>query len=49
MLFGGEDGLIKIVELRSREVVGELRGHTGCIYSVCVNEDGTLVGSGGDD
>ena len=24
-------------------------GHTGCIYSVCVSRDGSLVGSGGED
>ena len=46
---GGEDGILRIWDLRSRTLTHQQRGHTGWIYAVAISPDGSRIASAGDD
>lgn len=46
---GGEDGTVKLWELRHRSLRRTLVGHTGWVFAVAVTPDGRIVASAGDD
>jgi WD40 repeat protein len=41
----GDDGVIRIWDAASLKWLGELRGHTGAVYSVAFSADGSLIAS----
>jgi WD40 repeat protein len=49
LVSGGEDGIVRIWDLRLRTLTHQQRGHTGWIYAVAISPDGSRVASAGDD
>jgi WD40 repeat protein len=46
---GGEDGIVRIWDLRLRTLTYQQRGHTGWIYAVAISPNGKVIASAGDD
>lgn len=49
LVSGGEDGLVRLWGLDSRQLQRALRGHTGWVHAVAISPDGSLVASAGED
>jgi WD40 repeat protein len=49
MVSVGEDGLLRVWDLRAGELARTRRGHTGWIYAAAVSPDGRLIATAGDD
>jgi len=45
----GDDGVVRIWEVSSGQLLSTLQAHTGLVWSVSLSGDGRLVASGGDD
>jgi WD40 repeat protein/transcriptional regulator with XRE-family HTH domain len=49
MVSVGEDGLVRLWDLRCGELTRTRRAHTGWIYATAISPDGQLVATAGDD
>jgi WD40 repeat protein len=49
MAVAGQDGIIRLLELESGKVCGELDGHEGAVFSLAFAADGRTLLSGGED
>ena len=49
MVSVGEDGLVRLWDLRSGGLIRARRAHTGWIYATAISPDGQLVATAGDD
>ncbi|MGL5810671.1 MAG: WD40 repeat domain-containing protein [Nocardioides sp.] len=49
LVSGGEDGLVRLWDLKSRTLTRTLSGHTGWVHSVAISPDSSLVASAGED
>ena len=46
---GGVDGMVRLWDAESGQLLATLQGHTGAVWGVALSADGRLVASGGDD
>lgn len=49
LLSGHDDGNVRLWDIETRQLIGNLEGHQARVWSACFSPDGTKIASGSDD